>query len=219
MKVVPLQDTYLAPFCDDSPTGLGKWIQIYNLFVRRGNETLVGQNTTRFADSNDITGVMPAVSGRVYDQLGNDFSGTWSSGSPNTVTLNGGIVVINNTVIELQGFTTIFNELASHWAPGNIYGTWSFTQSATSTAVMCVLFDPYNTDGSVNSTQPAAKIIYARMSEIDYSIMAPLWLVKVTKSGSTVTNAQLLLETSGVDLKIEQIGYWKNFIVDGGNFV
>lgn len=219
MQVIPRQDTYLSPFCDDSPDGLGKWIQVYNLFVLRGNETLVGQNSSRFSTLSHITQEMPAVSARVYDHLGHDFSGTWSSGSPNTVTLNGGIVVVNNTVIELESFTTNFNESASHWSPGNIYGTWNFTNSSTDSAFMCVLYNPYMPDGTINPTEPGARIVYVTVGNLDYSIMTPIWLIKVTKTGTAVTNAQLLLETSGVTPKVEQIGYWKNYIVDGGILV
>lgn len=228
MQTIPRQDTYLSPFCDDSPEGLGKWIQVYNLFVLRGNETLVGQNSSRFSTSGSsghISQEMPAVSGRVYDHLGHDFSGTWSSGSPNTVTLNGGIVVINNTVIELEPFTTNFNESAGHWSPGNIYGTWSFTNGtlpsgfAASTRYMCVLYDPYMPDGTINPTEPGARIVYVKVDELDYSIMAPLWIIRVEKAGTTVTDVTLHLESGAVPDSIEQIGYWKNYIVDGGNFV
>lgn len=213
-QVIPPQDTYISPFSEDTPLGLGKFLEIYNIFMKIGDAGYHGFNSSRITS---FSNTLPNISARVYDTHGIDFSGSWSSGSPNQVTLNGGSVVVNNTLIELEGFTTIFNEYASHWAPGNIYNTWSFTQSATSSAFMCVLFDPYNEDGSVNSDEPQAKIIYARESEIDYSIMAPIWIVRVTKSGSTVTNMELLLEASGVTKKIEQIGFWKNIALDGGD--
>jgi hypothetical protein len=217
MSVIPIQDTYLSPFCDDSPEGLGQWISVYNLFVRRGNYTYVGQNSIRFSTLDHLSAPLPNVSARVYDNSGYDFEMTASTAS--TVTLRGGIVVVNNTVIELEGFTTNFSELAGHWAPGNLYGTWNFSNNSTDSAFMCVLYDPYMPDGTINPTEPGARIVYVTVGDLDYSVMAPIWLIKVTKTGSTVTNVQLLLETVGVTPKVEQIGYWKNFIVDGGNFV
>lgn len=215
--VVPKQDTYLTPFCEDTPSDLGKWLRIYNLFVRVGDDEVEGKNSTRFDTLSDISGEMPNISARVYDYSGVELDATWSISSPNLISVNSGQVVVNNCLIELGDFTSNFNESDGHWSTGNIYGTWTIPNSSTMNIFMCVLFNPYNDDGTVNSTEPLAKIVYVRNDEIDYSIMAPIWLLRVTKTGSSVSNVSILLEHSSSTVKIEQIGLWKNYLIDGGD--
>lgn len=210
-EVIPNQDTYLSPFCEDTPTSLGEWLKIYNLFTKIGDDGTMGYNSTRITSPFNT---LPNVSARVYDPDGIDFSG---SRTGDVFSLNGGIVVVNNIVIELEAFETNFNELDSHWSTGGTYGGWNFTSDAVSSAAMCVLFEPYDGDGEVDVNETPAKIVYVQYGSIDYDIMAPLWIVRVSKSGSVVTGAELLLEASGVSFKVQQIGFWKNFIVDGGD--
>ena len=210
--VIPPQETYITPFSVDTPLGLGKFLEIYNIFMKIGDSGYHGFNSSRITS---IANSLPNISARVYDTHGIDLS--CDSTTLSTFSIKGGQVVVNNTLIELEDFTTTFTDTSSHWSTGGTYGGWDFDTNTTSTATMCVLFEPYNTDGTVKSTEPAARIVYVRLSQVDYEKMTPIWLVKVTKSGSTVTNAQLLLETVGVTLKIEQIGFWKNIALDGGD--
>lgn len=210
--VIPAQDTYLSPFSEDTPLSLGNFLKIYNIFMKIGDAGYHGFNSTRIED---ISETLPNISARVYDTHGIDLS--CDSTTLSTFSIKGGQVVVNNTLIELEDFTTTFTDTSSHWSTGGTYGGWDFDNNITSTATMCVLFEPYETDGTVKTTEPEARIVYVRLSQVDYTKMTPIWLVKVTKSGSTVTNAQLLLETSGVGLEIEQIGFWKNIALDGGD--
>ena len=210
--VIPAQECYITPFSSDTPLGLGKFLKIYNIFMKRGDSGYHGFNSSRITS---VSNSLPNISARVYDT--NNIALSCDSTTLSTFSIKGGQVVVNNTLIELEDFTTNFVETSGHWNTGGTYAGWDFDNNITSTATMCVLFEPYETDGTVKSTEPAAKIVYVPLGSVDYTKMAPIWLVKVTKSGSTVTNAQLLLETSGVTLKIEQIGFWKNIALDGGD--
>jgi hypothetical protein len=212
MSVTPNQVQYLSPFCDDTPESIGKWVQVYNLFVRIGDDTDTGYNSTRMSS---IFSDIPYATGRIYDSADTSFN--CSLVSP-VLTVTGGSVIINNTLIEVSDFDIDLSDTYSRWSP-NGYNTWSFMPSVTTYCYLCVIFDPYNNDGTVKTSEPAATVAFVQEDDIDFEIMAPIWVAKVVKnSGGVITSAtDFLLEYSSLTYKIEQLGYWKEFIVDGGD--
>ena len=212
MSVTPNQVQYLSPFCDDTPESIGKWLQVYNLFVRIGDDTDTGYNSTRMSSIfNDI----PYTTGRVYDS--SDTSFQCSLLSP-IVSVTGGSVIINNTLIEVSDFSINLSDSYSRWSPSG-YNTWSFPVSTTTYCYLCVIFDPYNSDGTVKTSEPEATVAFVQEADLDYEIMAPIWIAKIVKSaGGVITSStEFLLEYASFTDKIEQLGYWKEFIVDGGD--
>lgn len=210
-EVIPNQVTYISPFSADTPDGISKVLSPYNIFVKIGDDDSVGYNSRRFSS---IFSDIPTVSARVYDPEGTELIGTWGGGF--TFSFTAGKVVVNNILIEIGAFSTNFNEDSGHWKPAG-FGLWSFGNTTTY-ATMCLMFDPYN-NGVVDTAKPSAKIIYALPNEVDFSIMAPICHVKIIKSGGIAqSGTTTLLEHSSIsDYPIEQIGFWKNFVIDGGD--
>lgn len=216
MVVTPNQDHYLSPFCDDTPESIGKWLQVYNLFVRIGDDYTTGYNSTRM---NSIFTTIPYASGRVYDPQDTDFAWSLGGGINTTFSVAGGSVIINNTLIELSAFEIDFSDTYSRWSPTG-YNTWSFNPGETTYCFLCAIFEPYDSNGYIDESEPSATVAFVRNEDIDFEIMAPIWLAQIQKTsgGSTVTvGTKFLLEHASLSRKIEQLGYWKEFIVDGGD--
>lgn len=212
MGVQPNQVHYLSPFCDDTPASIGKWIQVYNLFVRIGDDTDTGYNSYRMSSIfNDI----PYATGRVYDPQDTSFNCTLASP---VLSVTGGSVIINNTLIELGSFDIDLSDAYSRWSPTG-YNNWSFTPNATTYCYLCAIFNPYNEDGTIKVAEPEATVAFVQEGDLDYEIMAPIWIAKIVKnSGGVITGStEFLLEYSSFTYQIEQLGYWKEFIVDGGD--
>lgn len=218
---IQTQYHFIEPFSEDTPENIGNINKIYNLFVKRGDDPQ-GTQTGRWVGSH-LGNNIPNVSGRIFDWKGVDFSGNW----PGTlsVNMNGGKVFVNNVFIELESFSMNVFLSSHHWrlqSDGewrfDAENTWYYPNDATSFGTMCVFYKPYET-GTNTPTGNDAEIILVEPDSVDYEFMAPIVHIKVViTSGGLITDVGFVLEDASIsDYPIEQVGYWKNFLIDGGN--
>lgn len=209
---------FIEPFSEDNITNISQITKIYNFFVKKG-EASYGTVTRRHV-GNHIGNSIPTASGRVFDHLGQDFSGTWGGGL--TVSFTGGTAIVNGIFIEVEGFTIDVFASENHWRNQsgtwgyNASNTWGFPSDGTGYGTICLYFKPYSSGTTPSLNE--AEIMMAEPSAVDFTYMAPIVHVQAIRTGGTINQVNLLLEHSSISsYPIEQLGYWRDFIIDGGN--
>lgn len=202
----PDQTYFLINFSEDSPENINKVVTIFSNFMKYDTEdddSIGGVNHPRIEDA---TSALPTLSFRVYDPLQTAFD---ISSTGTTLTLQPGLAVINNVLIELSAVNTISITNSDHWIgtmnPGDADGTFY--------RLLVLKYDP--TEEAQDAT-----LGVCNLSAFDPDTMVVLWVLVLTRASSVTTNISFLKRypsSSNRTYDVVEGPYWNSFSVNGGD--